>query len=130
MYMEAYGSVGNWADSIIKKSISAGFTRKMAKEDLKDATSKDVEWNENAISDDGVSPSGGVGSTANPETKIKMDAISRQKAMESLKSKIENLEGLRIYQEGLISQRDKDIQGLQEKNKDLEDKLGRRLLRK
>ena len=131
MYMEAYGSIGNWADSIIKKSITAGFSRKMAKEDLKDATKNQPQWNEKAISDDGVSPnSGGVGSKANPETKMKMDVVSRQKAMESLQSKIENLEGQRIYREELLAQKENDLKDLQEKNKDLENKLGKRLLRK
>lgn len=136
MYMDAYGSIGNWADSIIKRSITAGFSRKMAKEDLKDATKNQPQWNEKAISDDGVSPmdsKGGIGSKVNPQVVQEMNSYEnqvRKKAMESLQSKIESLEGQRIYREELLAQRENDLKDLQEQNKDLENKLGKKLLRK
>ena len=122
MYMEAYGNVGSVADSIIKKSIEAGFTRKMAKEDLKEAAketkqkNQDVQWSENAISNDGVSPSGGVGSKADPDTKKEMDAVSQMKAQESLRSQLEAIQGRNIYLQELANNRQKQIEAM---NKDI-----------
>ena len=112
MYMEAYGNVGSVADSIIKKSIEAGFTRKMAKEDIKEATGKETQWNENAISNDGVSPSGGVGSKADPDTKKEMDAVSQMKAQESLRSQLEAIQGRNIYLQELANNRQKQIEAM------------------
>ena len=127
MYMEAYGNVGSVADSIIKKSIEAGFGRKMAKEDLKEAAketkpaeakpkNQDVQWSENAISNDGVSPSGGVGSKADPNTKKEMDAVSQIKAQESLRSQLEAIQGRNIYLQELANNRQKQIEAM---NKDI-----------
>ena len=126
MYMEAYGNVGSVADSIIKKSIEAGFTRKMAKEDLKDAAketkpaeakpkNQDVQWSENAISNDGVSPkSEGVGSQANPNT----DEISQAKAQESLRSQIKAVQERNNYLQELADSRKRQIDAM---NKDIGD---------
>lgn len=116
MYMEAYGNVGSVADSIIKKSIEGGFGRKMAKEDVKEATTKDPQWNENAVSVDGVSPSGGVGSKADPNTKREMDAVSQLKAQESLRSQLEAVQGRNIYLQELADNRQKQIDTM---NKDI-----------
>ena len=118
MYMEAYGNVGSVADSIIKKSIEAGFGRKMAKEDLKEAAketkqkNQDVQWNESAISNDGVSPSGGVGSKADPDTKKELDAVSQMKAQESLRSQLEAIQGRNIYLQELANNRQKQIEAM------------------
>lgn len=115
MYMEAYGNVGSVADNIIKSVAHTAIGYKMAKEVARetkeDEPTKEAQWSEQANSDVGVSSQkgGGVGSMADPNTVRDMNAVSRQKAMESLNQKIEDLQARNIY---------------------LENQLGKRLLRK
>lgn len=125
MYMEAYGNVGSVADNIIKSAAHTLIANKIADEKIekanqekamKQAQKKSFEGEpqidvNNTNSDVGVSSqnSGGVGSMADPTIVRDMNAVSRQKAMESLNQKIEDLQARNIY---------------------LEDRLGKRLLRK
>lgn len=114
MYMEAYGNVGSVADKIINTAIHSVIGMKMAKEVAGKENSFEGEPQvdvNNANSDVGVSSqnSGGVGAMADPNIVRDMNAVSRQKAMDSLHQKIEDLQARNIY---------------------LEDQLGRRLLRK
>ena len=106
MFMEAYGSVGNWADSIIKQAASTIIGEKVAKETLSNGQ--------------GVSPSTSVNNEvaspkASDQVVNKMNEVSQQKAMDSLRSKIESLEGQRIHLEELVGQRDKELGDLQAK---------------
>jgi hypothetical protein len=125
MYMEAYGGATSIAESIIKRAVGA----LTAKDEINKAkTNTEAQAEQPTISEDGISPksSGGVGSKADPNIVKSMndfEAASKIKAMESLNQKIESLEGLRIYQQGLIEQKESE-------NKVLQDKLGRLQLRK
>ena len=106
MFMEAYGSVGNWADSIIKQAASTIIGEKVAKETLSNGQ--------------GVSPSTSVNNEvaspkASDQVVNKMNEVSQQKAMDSLRSKIESLEGQRIHLEELVGQRDKELGDLKSK---------------
>lgn len=121
MYMEAYGNVGSVAEGIIKKAAGTYFGKKIAKETINESKNPfegEPQMNENATSESGVSPSEGVGSKANPDTKMEMEAVSRQKAMESLNSKIENLQGRNIYLQELADSRQAQIDKM---NKDIGD---------
>lgn len=110
MYMEAYGGATSVAEGIIKKVAHTVIANKIADEKIAKSKENETQWNEQAVSEGGISPeSGGVGSKADPNVVRDMEKISSQKAMESLNSKIENLQARNIY---------------------LEDQLGRRLLRK
>lgn len=114
MYMEAYGNVGSVADNIIKNVAHTVIGYKMAKDVARETREPQQEVQmspEQANSDVGVSSqnNGGVGSMADPNIARDMNALSRQKAMDSLNQKIEDLQARNIY---------------------LEDQLGRRLLRK
>ena len=127
MYMEAYGGATSIAEGIIKKALGS----LAAKKELEKAKSFEGEPqidSKKAVSEGGISPqsSGGVGSKADPNIVREMknfEAQSRLKAMESLNSKLESLEGQRIYQQSLIEQKQKE-------NEELQDKLGRMKLRK
>lgn len=106
MFMEAYGSIGNWADSIIKQAASTIIGEKVAKEALSNgqgATSSLIANNE------ATSPK------ASDQVVNKMNEVSQQKAMDSLRSKIESLEGQRIHLEELVGKRDKELGDLQAK---------------
>lgn len=114
MFMEAYGSAGNWADSIIKQAASSIIGEKVAKEALSNGQGVDGSPQMNA---------GGIGAQADPSVVQQMDAVSNQKAMNSLNAKIESLESRRIYLEDMLSKRE-------EENKKMSEKLGRLQLRK
>ena len=132
MYMEAYGGATSIAEGIIKKALSA----KATKDETKKALSKnnsfegEPQWNEqNANSEVGVSPvnnEGGIGSKANPQVVAEMnnyEATMRDKAERSMTSQIEELQAREIYLNSLVGQKE-------EENQVLENKLGKRLLRK
>lgn len=132
MYMEAYGGATSIAEGIIKKALSA----KTTKDETKKALSKnnsfegEPQWNEgNANSEVGVSPvnnEGGIGSKANPQVVAEMnnyEATMRDKAERSMTSQIEELQAREIYLNSLVGQKE-------EENQVLENKLGKRLLRK
>lgn len=108
MYMEAYGSVGNWADSIIKKAASSIIGEKVAKE---------------ALSKQGSSLSGGEGgspkATPNAETQtpkandINEELMASQKARKSLERKVANFKAKVQYQKSLIKLQQKQLQKYQ-----------------
>ena len=101
MYMEAYGSVGNWADSIMKRSVEGAIGRKIAKEDAKEALSKQ-----------GVSPNEGEGgsSMTTPQANIEPQANNiddemkmKDKAIGSLQKKVANWQAKAQYQKSLAT---------------------------
>lgn len=132
MYMEAYGGATSIAEGIIKKALSAKVTKDETKKALNKNNSFEGEpqWNEQtANSEVGVSPvnnEGGIGSKANPQVVAEMnnyEATMRDKAERSMTSQIEELQAREIYLNSLVGQKE-------EENKVLENKLGKRLLRK
>ena len=107
MFMEAYGSVGNWADSVIKQAASAIIGKKVAKQTL--SNGQGVSPSSPSINNEAASPK------ASDQVVNKMNEVSQQKAMDSLRSKIESLEGQRIHLEELVGKRDKELGDLQAK---------------
>lgn len=121
MYMESYGGATSVAEGIIKKAVTTkvGLDEAKAKLEKKEqeklAKSNSFEGEpqmkpNEAVSEGGISPiTSGVGEKVNPAIVRDMERYSQQKAIESLNSKIENLQARNIY---------------------LEDKLGRMSLKK
>lgn len=101
-YMEAYGSVGTYADSIIKRSIEGAIGRKIAKEDAKEA-----------FSNEGVSPtqpSEGGSQQATPQASadnqptvesLTAELQASEKAQKSLQNKLKNMKAQRDYEKSL-----------------------------
>lgn len=131
MYMEAYGGATSIAEGIIKKALSAKVTKDETKKALKNNSFEgEPQWNEQtANSEVGVSPvnnEGGIGSKANPQVVAEMndyESAMKSKAEKSMTSQIEELQARQIYLNNLVGQKE-------EENQVLNDKLGRRLLRK
>lgn len=107
MYMEAYGSVGNWADSIVKKATTEGIYRKIAKEDVKEALPKQ-----------GVSPNSEGGSNqATPQANevqpqandINEELMAKDKAIKSLNSKVAIWHAKAQYQKSLATMYQKQL---------------------
>ena len=104
MYMESYGSVGNWADSIIKQTASSIIGEKVAKE---------------ALSKQGGSLSEGEGgsskATPNAETPtpnandINEELMASQKARKSLEKRVENWKAKAQYQKSLAGLYKKEL---------------------
>lgn len=104
MYMEAYGSVGNWADSIIKQTASAVIGGKVAKE---------------ALSKQGSSLSEGEGGSkqATPQAEqvtpqandINEELMASQKAIKALNKKVANWQAKAQYQKSLASLYQKEL---------------------
>ena len=130
MYMEAYGGATSVAEGIIKKALGSLTAKKELEESQKKKSIEgETQWSEQAVSEGGISPKnneGGIGSKANPNVVKEMNAYEdkmRQKATESMTSKIESLQGQKIYMQNIM-----DMQS--QENKTLQDKLGRMQLRK
>lgn len=106
MYMEAYGSVGNWADSIINKAVYGAIGKKIATEEM-----------DNALSKQGVSPSSEGGSAnATPNTDqekqiadLNKELQARDKAQKSLEKKIANWKAKAEYRNSLIKLQQKEL---------------------
>ena len=113
MYMEAYGSVGNWADSVIKKSLVALTTKNIA----------EGVMTENALSKQGVSPSsegGSVNATPNTDQEkqiadLNKELQARDKAQKSLEKKIANWKAKAEYRNSLIKLQQKELWKYQKK---------------
>ena len=98
MYMEAYGQVGSWADSVIQKSLTSAITRKIAKEDAKEVLPKQE-----------VSPSEGGSDKATPQTtqpqadinKLNDELTASNKARASLEKKVTSINAKYQYQKDL-----------------------------
>jgi peptidoglycan hydrolase CwlO-like protein len=108
MYMEAYGSVGNWADSIIKQAASSIIGEKVAKETLSKQGSS-------------LSKSEGGSPKATPNTEtiqpqandINEELMASQKARKSLEKRIANFKAKVQYQNSLIKLQQKQLQKYQ-----------------
>ena len=107
MYMEAFGSVGNWADSVVKKALTEGIYRKIAKEDVKGALPKQ-----------GVSPNseGGSNQTTPQANEVQPQAndiseelMAKDKAIKSLNSKVANWRAKAEYRNSLIKMQEKKL---------------------
>lgn len=136
MYMEAYGGATSVAEGIIKKALGS----MAAKNELKKAEAKksqqksfegEPQWTpQTAVSEDGISPQSNEKGhdfiQADPNVVKEMNAyedLMRKKAEESMSSKIESLQGQKIYLQNILDAREQE-------NKSLQDKLGRIQLRK
>lgn len=109
-YMEAYGSVGSYADSIIKRSIEGAIGRKIAKEDAKEA-----------FSNEGVSPtqpSEGGSPQATPQASVEnqptvesltAELQASEKAQKSLTNKLKNMKAQRDYEKSLRGMYQKEL---------------------
>lgn len=109
-YMEAYGSVGSYADSIIKRSIEGAIGRKIAKEDAKEA-----------FSNEGVSPtqpSEGGSQQATPQASaenqptvesLTAELQASEKAQKSLQNKLKNMKAQRDYEKSLRGMYQKEL---------------------
>ena len=108
MYMEAYGSVGNWADSIIKQAASSIIGEKVAKETLSKQGSSLSEG-------EGGSPK----ATPNAETPtpkandINEELMASEKAKKSLERKVANWKAKAQYQNSLIKLQQNTLQKYQ-----------------
>lgn len=106
MYMEAYGQVGSWADSVIQKSLTSAITRKIAKEDAKEVLPKQE-----------VSPSEGGSDKATPQTtqpqadinKLNDELTASNKARASLEKKLMNAKARIQYKNDLYKMAVKDV---------------------
>lgn len=96
MYMEAYGSVGSYADSIVKRSFEAAFAK-------------------DTLSKQGVSPEGEGGSeqaTPQAETQIadlNKEITARDKAIKSLNTKLANWRAKAEYRQSLVKMQEKAL---------------------
>lgn len=109
-YMEAYGSVGSYADSIIKRSVEGAIGRKIAKEDAKEA-----------FSNEGVSPtqpSEGGSQQATPQASaenqptvesLTAELQASEKAQKSLQNKLKNMKAQRDYEKSLRGMYQKEL---------------------
>lgn len=109
MYMEAYGNIGNFADSIMKKSIEAGITRKIAKEDAKEVLPKQE-----------VSPSEGGSTQATPQAiqpqaDVDNELMAKDKAINSLNKKVANWRAKAEYRNSLVKMQQKEIEKYRKK---------------
>ena len=110
MYMEAYGSVGNWADSITKMAALAVAGDKTVKEAL---------ITKQALSKQGSSLSEGEGgspkATPNAETPtpqandINEELMASEKARKSLERKVANWQAKAQYQKSLAGLYKKEL---------------------
>lgn len=131
MYMEAYGGATSVAEGIIKKAVTTkvGIDEAEAKLAKKKSFEGEPQMTfDKTDSEAGISPNndGGVGSKADPNIVKEMqdyEKMTQMKAMESLNSKIENLQARNIYLEGLQA-------NLENRNAYLENKLGKQSLKK
>lgn len=114
MYMEAYSSVGNWADSIINKAIYGSIGKKIAQEELE----------KQALSKQGISPNDSEGgSNATPQTEqgvgsqadVNKELLATQKANKSLEKKIANWKAKAEYRNSLIKLQQKELKKYQMK---------------
>lgn len=109
MFMEAYGSVGSWADSVINKSLTMAITRKIAKEDAKEVLPKQE-----------VSPSEGGSPTTTPQTTqpqadVDNEMMAKDKAINSLNKKVANWRAKAEYRNSLVKLQQKELQKYQKK---------------
>ena len=131
MYMEAYGGATSVAEGIIKKAIGSMTAKKELEKSQQKSFEGEPQWTpQTAVSEDGISPESNEKGQdfiqADPQVVREMNAyedLMKQKANESMISKIESLQGQKIYMQNIIDSQNQE-------NKSLQDKLGRLQLRR
>ena len=110
MYMEAYGQVGSWADSVIKKSLEASITRKIAKEDAKEVLPKqEVPRAEGGSPMTTPEGNDNVGTEANTIDNLNKELMASNKAKASLEKKLMNAKARIQYKNDLYKMAVKDV---------------------
>lgn len=110
MYMEAYGQVGSWADSVIKKSFEASITRKIAKEDAKEVLPKqEVPRAEGGSPMTTPEGNNNVGTEANTIDNLNKELMASNKAKASLERKLINQKAKSKYYSDLYKMASKDV---------------------
>ena len=109
MFMEAYGSVGSWADSVMKKSLEGAITRKIAKEDAKEVLPKQevprAEGGSPMATPEGNNE---VGTEANTIDNLNKELMASNKAKASLERKLINQKAKSKYYSDLYKMASKD----------------------
>lgn len=109
MYMEAYGSVGSWADSVMKKSLEGAITRKIAKEDAKEVLPKqEVPRAEGGSPMTTPEGNNEVGTEANTIDNLNKELMASNKAKASLERKLINQKAKSKYYSDLYKMASKD----------------------
>lgn len=110
MYMEAYGQVGSWADSVIKRSLEASITRKIAKEDAKEVLPKqEVPRGEGGSTQATPQANTEVGTQANDVDRLNSELQASNKARTSLEKRVANWKAKAEYRNSLIKLQQKEI---------------------
>lgn len=110
MYMEAYGQVGSWADSVIKRSLEASITRKIAKEDAKEVLPKqEVPRGEGGSTQATPQANTEVGTQANDVDKLNSELQASNKARASLEKRVANWKAKATYRNDLYKMAMKDL---------------------
>lgn len=116
MYMEAYGQVGSWADKVMKESIKAVMTRKIAKEDAKEVLPKqEVPRSEGGSPMATPQANTNVGTEANTIDNLNKELMASNKAKASLERKLINQQAKSKYYSDLYKMASKDL--YKERNK-------------
>lgn len=116
MYMEAYGQVGSWADKVMKESIKAVMTRKIAKEDAKEVLPKqEVPRSEGGSPMATPQANTNVGTEANNIDNLNKELMASNKANASLQRKLINQQAKSKYYNDLYKMASKDL--YKERNK-------------
>lgn len=109
MYMEAYGQVGSWADSVIKKSLEASITRKIAKEDVKEVLPKQEVPRSEGGSPMATPQANEQGTEANTIDNLNKELMASNKAKASLERKLINQKAKAKYYNDLYKMSLKDV---------------------
>jgi len=109
MYMEAYGQVGSWADSVIKKSLEASITRKIAKEDAKEVLPKQEVPRSEGGSPMATPQANEQGTEANEIDNLNKELMASNKAKASLERKLINQKAKSKYYSDLYKMASKDV---------------------
>ena len=109
MYMEAYGQVGSWADSVIKKSLEASITRKIAKEDAKEVLPKQEVPRSEGGSPMATPQANEQGTEANTIDNLNKELMASNKAKASLERKLINQKAKSKYYSDLYKMASKDV---------------------
>lgn len=115
MYMEAYGQVGSWADSVMKKSLEASITRKIAKEDAKEVLPKQEVPRSEGGSPMATPQANEQGTEANTIDNLNKELMASNKANASLQKKIANWRAKAEYRNSLVKLQQKEINKMKKK---------------
>lgn len=109
MYMESYGQVGSWADSVMKKSLEASITRKIAKEDAKEVLPKQEVPRSEGGSPMATPQANEQGTEANTIDNLNKELMASNKAKASLERKLINQKAKATYYNDLYKRASKDL---------------------